>query len=272
MLNQEKILQVQNNIKKKSPLIHCITNPISMNNCANVILATGAKPIMAEHPLEVGSITSLSQCLLLNLGTISDLKMKSMRISSKLANGLKIPIVLDLVGVGVSQLRMDFAREIIDQHKPQVIKGNISEIRTFCQLDSNPIGIDAGKIDELSQANLKESIDMAKNLSKKNQAIVLISGCQDILTDSKTTYLVKNGSQHLANITGTGCMLTALVAAFISCGDYLDSSLMALLTMTISGELANAQLGYGSFFIDLIDKISTMDPARIIKYADYIEI
>ena len=77
MLNQEKILQVQNNIKKKSPLIHCITNPISMNNCANVILATGAKPIMAEHPLEVGSITSLSQCLLLNLGTISDLKMKS---------------------------------------------------------------------------------------------------------------------------------------------------------------------------------------------------
>ena len=114
-------------LKQTNNLIHCITNPISINDCANLILALGAKPIMACHPDEVESITSNSSALALNLGNFDDIRAKSMMISAKCAKENKIPFILDLVGVACSTLRLNYAKELVSLYCPTVIKGNISE-------------------------------------------------------------------------------------------------------------------------------------------------
>ena len=101
-------------VREKQPLIHCITNPISINQCANAILAIGARPIMAEHPLEVQEITETAAALMLNLGNITDARMLSMKTSHLAAKGKNIPVILDAVGIACSRLRRDYIAELLE--------------------------------------------------------------------------------------------------------------------------------------------------------------
>ena len=135
-------------LKQTNNLIHCITNPISINDCANLILALGAKPIMACHPDEVESITLNSSALALNLGNFDDIRAKSMMMSAKCAKGNKIPFILDLVGVACSTLRLNYAKELVSVACPTVIKGNISECKAFYGMTSHAHGVDADIQDE----------------------------------------------------------------------------------------------------------------------------
>ena len=135
-------------LKQTNNLIHCITNPISINDCANLILALGAKPIMACHPDEVDDITCHSAALALNLGNFDDIRAKSMMISAKCAKENKIPFILDLVGVACSTLRLNYAKELVSLYCPTVIKGNISECKAFYGMTSHAHGVDADIQDE----------------------------------------------------------------------------------------------------------------------------
>ena len=126
------------------PLIHCITNPISIHDCANIILAAGGRPIMAEHPAEVAEITRNSHALALNLGNITDARMKSMPESLKTAASLHIPVMLDLVGTACSNLRYEFAQKLMNIHMPELLKGNMSELLAMSGQTAHAIGIDAG--------------------------------------------------------------------------------------------------------------------------------
>ena len=207
---RQKLLKLRRQIKNDKPLIHCITNPISIHDCANVILAVGARPIMAEHPAEVAGITGSAGALMLNLGNITDARIQSMKRSMRTAVEKNIPVLLDLVGVACSDLRLDLARELLSIGHPAVLKGNMSELLAVSGLPSHAIGIDAGEQDALTAENMEAVSDVLKAFSRNNQAVVLATGKQDFVTDGEQIVLIENGTPALSGITGTGCMVGAL--------------------------------------------------------------
>ena len=121
---QQAIRDIRKTLRDRQPLIHCITNPISINQCANAILAVGGRPMMAEHPQEVAEITRTAQSLMLNLGNITDARMESILISAETAQEAGIPFLLDAVGIACSTLRRDYVNRLLNTAIPTVIKGN----------------------------------------------------------------------------------------------------------------------------------------------------
>ncbi|ACA54005.1 putative hydroxyethylthiazole kinase [Clostridium botulinum A3 str. Loch Maree] len=258
-------MQIRQSVKFKKPLIHYITNPISINDCANMILAVGAKPIMAEHPLEVSEITSISESLGINLGNITDNKMKSMLISGKTSYEKKIPQVIDLVGVGCSKLRLDYAKKFISECHPNVIKGNMSEIKAIYGIKSSAKGIDVGECDIITEQNFDENIEMIKRLSMETDSVVAATGVVDIISNGTYTYIISNGCEMLSMITGTGSMLTGIIASYISSGNILEGTALAIAIMGICGELSQNVKGTGSFRNELIDNMFSISDDIIIK-------
>ncbi|WP_460276675.1 hydroxyethylthiazole kinase [Clostridium sp. CTA-1] len=258
-------MQIRQSVKLKKPLIHYITNPISINDCANMILAVGAKPIMAEQPLEVSEITAVSKSLGVNLGNITDNKMKSMLISGKTAYEKKIPQIIDLVGVGCSKLRLDYAKKFISECHPNVIKGNMSEIKAIYGIKSSAKGIDVGVCDIITEQNFDENIKMIKSLSMETGSVVAATGVVDIISNGTYTYIISNGCEMLSMITGTGCMLTGLIASYISFENILDGTALAAALMGICGELSQNVKGTGRFRNELIDNMFSISDDIIIK-------
>lgn len=263
-----------------SELIHCITNPISMMQCANAVLALGEKPIMAEHPLEVKDITNSASALLINLGNISDSRMEAMRISYEAALFKGLPIVLDAVGVACSELRRNFVFELLKKRDFLIIKGNNSEIKALADECYKGKGVDADN--SLSE---KEMVKISQKLAEKLNVVVLCTGAKDIVTDGKTTALVLNGTSKMGDITGTGCMLGAICAGFLAKEKTMNSIIKACAFFGIAGEMAEKKIidmddskdtccmgknqnivGNGSFLIGLLDAISLINDETIDKY------
>jgi len=142
-LTADLINELRSEIRKTHPLIHCITNPISINQCANTILAVGARPMCAEHPMEAAAVTSGSKAVMLNLGNITDVRMESMRISAKEAHKLGRRFVLDVCGAAGLENRRLYAQALIEEYVPTVIKGNYSEIKALRYPDYKSSGVDS---------------------------------------------------------------------------------------------------------------------------------
>ena len=244
----------------KNPLVHCITNPISINQCANGVLAVGARPMMAEHPLEVAEITRTADALVLNLANITDARMQSVKISAQTAQDRDIPFVLDAVGVACSQLRRDFVKDFLKTYKPTAIKGNYSEIYALYDEKYTSAGVDAD-----SGLTLADVSETAVKLAKKHNTMVLASGKTDIVTDGKTTVHVSNGVPQLAQITGTGCLLGMLCGCYLSVDRTVNALVTACSVLGISGELAQTDKGNGTFFVNLMDNLSVLKPGQIEK-------
>jgi len=254
----EPLLQIRQAVRSRNPLIHCITNPISINDCANAVLAVGARPVMAEHPLEVAAITRGAAALLVNLGSITDTRLESMLVSGGEAHEQGIPCVIDLVGVGCSLLRLQFARKFVGNCHPAVIKGNLSELKAFAGTPSQAAGVDAG--DRLTPENTAKTLDQLARLSRRTGAVVLATGEVDIVTDGRQAVLLRNGVPLLSRITGTGCMVGVLTAVCLSGGDTFTAAALAAATLGIAGELAAGTAhGTGSFRVSLLDALSTLD-------------
>lgn len=259
----QKICNIRNILKEKNSLIHCITNPISINQCANAILSVGAKPIMAEHPQEVAEITRTANALLVNIGNITDVRMESILISAKEANRIGIPIVLDAVGVACSSLRREFVKEFLKNISPTVIKGNYSEIMALYNESYRSAGVDSD-----SSLKTEKTENASIELSRMLGVTVLASGKQDIVTDGKILAKINNGTPLLSSVTGTGCMQGALCASFLSAENSIYSVITACTILGICGELALTDKGIGSFMVNLMDVISTLKDTDIIKYSD----
>ncbi len=264
-----RLFSARHALRENRPLLHCITNPISINDCANAILAVGARPIMAEHPLEVRGITQSAQALSLNLGNITDARMESMRISGETARSLPIPCVLDAVGTACSPLRLGYALECIQICRPSVVKGNVSELRALCGAASHAIGVDAGKQDAVSSRNRGEIFSLFSSFSREHGCVVFCTGPEDLIVDAvdsptgshSKAAVLQNGSPALGWITGTGCMVGALTGAFSAEASPFEACILAAAVMGIGGEKAAAASsvkGPGSFRSELLDSLFTL--------------
>ena len=242
-----------NKIKCKKPLIHCITNPISINQCANAVLALGAKPIMAEHPCEVSEITKTADALLLNIGNITDARLESIKISAETAVQNGIPFIFDAVGVSCSEMRRKYVFELIEKYSPTVLKGNYSEVRALFNSDYKSKGVDSDL-----KHTVEEISKNAINLAKRFNTTIIASGETDIVTDGNKLFYVRNGTSQLSCVTGTGCMLGAICACFLPFDNAVLSSVKACATLGICGELSETEKGNGSFSVNLIDNLSTI--------------
>lgn len=251
-------------LRSKEPLIHCITNPISINDCANVLLAAGAKPIMAEHPEEAAEITAVSSSLAVNLGNITDIRMKSMKIAGLAAKTAGINVIIDIVGAGCSRLRLDYAREYIDTVKPAAVKGNLSELMALSGLSSSACGIDVGRRD--AGMNCAEIVPWLKELAVRYETVILATGKTDYVTNGRETYMVLNGCPRMAQVTGTGCMLNVLTAALMSVlSEPLEAAVSAASVFGLCGELADMGQGIGSYHTELLNAVSELTYERIIN-------
>lgn len=257
-------------IQQEAPLIHCITNPISINDCANILLAIGARPIMAEHPDEVAEITAIAKGLALNLGNITDARMASMKISAGAAKDKRIPFVLDLVGLSCSRLRQKYAKELLQIAVPNIIKGNISELRTLLGLPTTPgMGVEAGQKEMVTQENALEYARIFQKQAREYHTLLLATGPIDLVVSSEEAYIIANGSNALASITGTGCMNNVLAGACLAGVHGISSqatnntlaAILSCLLLGIAGEnIQDIYLnqGPGSFHYSLMDSISKL--------------
>lgn len=268
MFDINRFSKVQYELRENSPLIHCITNPISINDCANFVLAVGGKPIMAEHPLEVEDITATAQALALNIGNITDARLKSIELSAKKAAELSIPWIIDMVGVNCSRLRLEYTKKLLNTVKPSIIKGNMAEIKAICNINSNSKGIDVIGADITDFHNLEENISVVKKLAKKYNCVVIASGKIDIISDGSKNYTVNNGCKELSLVTGTGCILNCLVATFMAVDTPLNAGIWATAVLGVAGELADSGKGLGTYRVNLIDKVSVLTQKELIEYSD----
>ena len=231
-------------------LIHCITNPVSMNQCANAILSLGARPIMAEHPDEVTEITRTASSLLLNLGNITDARITSMRFALREANSRGIPVTLDAVGVACSSMRKTLAKLLMTFGRFTVIKGNYSEIMALYDDTYRAAGVDAK--DGIDTERVKAA---ALELSKTNNTIVVATGKTDLIASGGDITSVEGGVPQMSRVTGTGCMLGAIIATYLADKNDAQSVIDACSLFKRCGEKAQTDKGNGTFMVNLLDAL-----------------
>lgn len=253
-----EINEIRRAVLEERPLIHAITNPISINQCANAILAVGASPIMAEHPSEVAEICVRSKALVLNLGNITDVRMESMQIAAEAAVQYGIPCVTDAVGVACSTLRRKFLLGLLEKYPTAIIKGNYSEIYALYDSAYCAEGVDAK-----SDTGAESAAEAAKGLAHRYGAVVLASGAEDIVCDGTEQIRVKNGTSRLATVTGTGCMLGMLCGVYLSVCRNFRAAVTACAVLGICGELADVAAGSGSFMAGLLDRLSDLSDDNV---------
>lgn len=253
---------ILSNVREQVPLIHCITNYVTVNDVANVLLACGGSPIMADDAQEAEEITSICKGTVINIGTLNSRTISSMLLAGKKANEIGNIVVLDPVGAGATALRTQTTLQLLQQVQFSVIRGNISEIKTIYQGSGTTKGVDADISDAVTEQNIVQAVSFAKQLSKKTGAVIAITGAIDIVADSNKAYVIRNGHAMMSKITGTGCMLTAMIAAYCAANpnDILKATVCAVSAMGYCGELAFQKCsGTSSFRMHLIDEISKLD-------------
>lgn len=260
------------NLRKNAPRLHCITNYVTANDCANLLLACGAHPIMADDPDEAAEIVSACTGLVLNLGVPNPRKLETMRIAGSRANECGIPVVLDPVGVGASHMRMQAVQRLLQEVKIDAIRGNSAEIAALSSGTCNAAGVDA--LTAVVE-NDRQNWTMAKALASKIGAIVVLTGKRDIVTDGKIVYCVDNGCETMRLVTGTGCMLTCLMGAFLAAnrGEKLMAALAAVCAMGVCGERAseqgNGRLGNASMRANILDTMCGLTERDLEREARY---
>ncbi len=262
-------------VRMRKPLIHTITNYVTANDCANILLACGASPIMADDENEVEEITAICDGLTINIGTLNSRTVGAMVRAGKRANELGHPVVLDPVGAGASKFRTETAQRLLKEISFAVIRGNISEIKTLAGVVSDTQGVDAGMVDQITEENLDEAISFAKKFAKRARAVVAVTGAIDIVCDSKDAYIIRNGHQMMTKVTGTGCQLSAMTTAYVAANptSVLEATAAAVCVMGLAGEIAHARLAtadgnitYRNYIIDAIYHMTSEQLEKGAKY------
>lgn len=264
----DTIKAVLENTQNRTPMVHSITNNVTINDCANIILAAGGTAIMAQDEREVEEITSHAQALVINMGAVR--AQEAMLRAAKIAKRNGRPVVLDPVAAGASTLRREMCSRLLSENLVSVIRGNASEVRALAAGAEQETGVEASALDSVTEDNLQESAAWLRSFSRRTGAVVMLTGAMDVITDGTRTAVVRGGSAYLRRITGAGCMLTSLTGVY--CGANPDILLEAAVTasevMKHCGEQAEARVrkemeGTASFRTRLIDAVSLLDAEEI---------
>ncbi len=263
------------NVRQSKPLCHCITNYVTVNDCANIALACGGTPAMSDYVQDAVDLAKVASAVVLNIGTINQMSKEAMIECAKVANEKRTPVIFDPVAAGATKFRDETAEEILNL-KPTVVRGNISEIKALFGMNGQTVGVDANLLDLVSEQNLAESVKFAKSFAKKFSTVVAISGEIDIVADENLAYIIRNGHSDMAQITGSGCMSTVVVGAFVGANktEVLKATACSVCAMGICGEIAHEKCelenaGLGSFRTYLIDAMSLLTDEKLERDAKY---
>lgn len=254
-------------VRRERPLIHCITNYVTAGDVANMILAVGASPVMADGIREAEEITCQSQALVLNIGTLREETVDVMLKSGKMAAGLRDPVVFDPVGAGSSSFRTETALRIIKEVPCTVIRGNASEIRALAGISIRSCGVDADRREKLSKENQEETRRILASLSRSTGSVLVMTGETDLIVDGERSCIIRNGHPMMTRITGAGCMLDGILAACLAVSlpeERFTSVVHAVAAHGICGEAA-AGLGggTGSFRMHFMDAMSQLRDEQV---------
>ena len=263
------------NVRKNVPLVHNITNYVTVNDVANVLLACGGSPIMSDEPEDVVDITAICSALNINIGTLPKTSIEAMLKAGKKSNELGHPILLDPVGAGASALRTNTAVELMKELKLTVIRGNISEIKTLALGSGTTKGVDADVADKVTDETLDDSIRFVKNFAKESGSIVAVTGAIDLVSDGEKCYVIRNGRPEMGQITGTGCQLSGMMTAFVAANpdNQLEAAAAAVCMMGLAGEIGWSRMvegdGNSTYRNRIIDAIYNMTGEILEKGAKY---
>ncbi len=254
-------------LRRRAPLVHCITNYVTVNDCANILLAAGASPVMADSPEEVREITTLADALTVNIGTLNAQTISGMSLAAQTAQKQGKPAVLDPVGAGASSFRTSAAERLLASGAFSLFRGNASELRALAGESFRSRGVDASKNDQITSGNLSESVSYVRQFALDRHCVAAVSGPIDIISDGHRTALIRNGVPLMSRVTGAGCMLSVLCAAFLGAVKekhlYFEAVTAAVCALGVCGEIAAARLtegqGNAAFRIKLIDAVCCLD-------------
>ena len=267
--------ECMDNVRKNVPLVHNITNYVTVNDVANILLACGGSPIMSDEPEDVEDITSVCGGLNINIGTLHQSSIEGMLLAGKKANELGHPVLLDPVGAGASRLRTDTALRIMKEIKLTVIRGNISEIKTLAYGSGTTKGVDADVADAVTEETLNDAIAFVKNFARKTSCIIAVTGAIDLVSDGEICYVIRNGTPEMGKITGTGCQLSGMMTAYVTANQEkpLEAAASAVCIMGLAGEIGWSRMQegdgnatYRNRIIDAVYQMTGEDLERGAKY------
>ncbi len=220
-------------VRGKSPVVHHLTNWVTIYDCAQVVKCFGASPVMAHAPEEAADMAGIASALVLNIGTLTSEFIESMKIAAAAANKKDIPVVLDVCGAGATHFRNKMSFELLDAANISIIKGNSSEIARMAGRDVYTRGVDSTDV----RADRNE---IASFLAKERKCTVVITGKEDIVADPKAVYVVKNGHEMMSHVVGTGCMAASVIGTFAGASpdDITAAAAAGLSCYEIAAELA----------------------------------
>jgi len=245
-------------VRNEKPLVHHITNWVTIYDCANIVKSFGASPVMAHAQEEAADMASLASSLVLNIGTLTGEIIESMKLAAASANKKGIPVVLDVCGAGATRFRDEKVEELLTEVNINIIKGNASEIAHVAGMEVKTKGVDSGEV----KADLQ---DMASGLAVQKSCTVVITGKEDIISDGSVVYRVLNGNDMMGKIVGTGCMAASVIGTFAAVEkDLARASAAALVCFGIAAETASEiSKGTGSFKENLFDCVYNLNREQI---------
>jgi hydroxyethylthiazole kinase len=245
-------------MRKKNPVVQCFTNNVVTNFTANVLLSSGASPIMSYCKEEAEEIQKIASALLLNVGTLDKTNSDQMKFQANVSKRTNIPVIIDPVGAGASNVRTALSIELINEANTKIIKGNAGEISAVNGISGKTRGVDAINLENSSIAEL------AIETAKKFNCTVAITGKTDYISDGKKIAKIYNGTEMLQKITGAGCSLGALMGAFISIAEPFEAAISAIVFFNIASEISEKEGKYpGTFKTKLLDNLMKLDKQTI---------
>ncbi|MCL2025240.1 MAG: hydroxyethylthiazole kinase [Leptospirales bacterium] len=257
----QKYADLLDMLKSKTPLVHQITNYVTVNDCANVTICIGASPVMSHAVEDVRDMIAIADALVLNIGTLDESQIKGMLEAGKAASKKGIPIILDPVGAGATPYRTQTAALLLKELNISIIKGNAGEIGTLAGVDALVRGVDSQKLSG-------DPVETVKSLALASSCVVVMSGADDIVSDGKRVAVISNGVPLMGKISGSGCMASAICGAFAAVSDFFEGCVAAMAVLGVAGELAaEKSAGPGSFKPAFLDAVYVVDSGTVLKKA-----
>lgn len=259
-------------VRQNAPLVHNITNFVVMNVTANALLAIGASPVMAHAPEEVEEMVGLAGALVLNIGTLTREWVPAMIRAGRAAGASGKPVVFDPVGVGATRFRTETAQTLLKEAAVKIVRGNASEIRAlYCavsdagQSHSSGVGSDPGTRGVDAVHSAEEAIEGARRLAGQAGITLAVTGPRDVVTDGRRQISIANGHPLMRRVTGTGCIASALIAAFAAVEpDPFVAAATGLAVFGLAGEIAGKTASApGTFMVRLLDALYTLTPQQV---------